>query len=68
MRKARLVIQNKPKITTAALKNDGGYFVHVKSPEGWHGRSHLIIRRKNAEEIHLNGRQIASLKRVLNAI
>ena len=49
-----------------ALKNTGGYFVHLTpaTPEQ-HGESRLIIRRKGEPEIKLNGRQISSLKRVL---
>lgn len=57
------------KQTTVALRNNGGYFVHIKPDEHRHRKQKLILRlpAKSAKkgEIQLDGRQIASLRRVL---
>jgi hypothetical protein len=56
--------------TTVALRNDGGYFVHILPDARHHRKQKLILRlptgkKGSPTEIALNGRQIASLRRVL---
>lgn len=66
MKYARLSVQRQGDCQTAvALKNNGGYFVHIKPDEHRHRKQKLILRLPGTKEVALNGRQIASLKRVL---
>jgi len=67
MKYARISIQRQGDRQTAiALKNKGGYFVHIKPDEHLHRKQKLILRLPNIkQDITLNGRQIASLIRVL---
>jgi hypothetical protein len=57
------------KQTTVALRNSGGYFVHIVPDGHRHRRQKLILRlpagAKRSREVQLDGRQIASLRRVL---
>ena len=51
-----------------ALRNEGGYFVHIKPDASTHRKAKLVIRdTKGKELVALSGRQISSLKRVLAA-
>ena len=69
MKYARLHIARQgDKQTVASLFNSGGSFVHIKPDGHRHRSSKLIIRRAGSKEIRLDGRQIASLKRVLEAV
>jgi len=56
--------------TTVALRNDGGYFVHILPDARHHRKQKLVLRlpagkKSNPVEIELDGRQVASLRRVL---
>lgn len=66
-RYARLSVQRQGDCQTAvALRNAGGYFVHI-APDGHrHRKQKLVMRLPGKSEIALNGRQIASLRRVLD--
>lgn len=67
---ARISIERQgDKQTAVALRNHGGYFVHVVPDGHRHRKQKLIIRlpQENGKqkEVALGGRQIASLRRVL---
>ncbi|RTL07772.1 hypothetical protein EKK58_01105 [Candidatus Dependentiae bacterium] len=65
---ARISIQRQgDKQTAVALRNRGGYFVHIVPDEHRHRKQKLILRLPNNgnNEVQLDGRQIASLRRVL---
>lgn len=68
VRYSRLTVQRQgDKQTVAAIQNQGGYFLHIKPDAHRHGKAKLIIRRPNKPTIELGGREIASLKKVLEA-
>lgn len=66
---ARISIQRQgDKQTAVALRNRGGYFVHIVPDEHRHRKQKLILRlsTNGNKEVQLDGRQIASLRRVLD--
>ena len=68
VRYSRLTVQRRgDKQTVAAIQNRSGYFVHIKPDASRHGKTKLIIRRKDKPTIELGGRAVASLRKVLEA-
>ena len=68
MRKNRLTVKENRGSEVAAVKNSGGYFVHISPFHDRHRKKKLIIRREGERDVELNGRQIQSLRRVLTAL
>lgn len=66
-RHARISIKDHgPYHTVISLKNTQGQFVHVVPAENrFHRKQKLILRLPGVGEVNLNGRQVASLRRVL---
>lgn len=66
MKYARIKVERQgDKQTAIALKNSRGYFVHIVPDEHRHRQHRLILRLPKKAEVVLDGRQIASLRRVL---
>lgn len=59
------VVRQGDKQTVTSTKNTGGSFVYIKPDERRHKKNKLILRLPGYEEIHMTGRQISSLKKVL---
>ena len=68
MKYARLTVQRQGDCQeVVALRNSGGYFVQIVPDKHRHRKQKLIMRLPGtAGELALDGRQIASLRRVIN--
>lgn len=65
MEYGKITVTKQDKRTVTGLWNESGYYVLVKPHAKLHKKSKLIIRNKGSKDLELDGRQIASLKRVL---